>query len=154
MLLQVRSCRHRSVPKQERTNWFGRIFDSGFGTDDRKLISVRQVLSEVFSRRSLLNRINCFFLQCCFNFHLYNLRSQPGHGIQSVLIMAHMPHPLSRWLYPGRNDPVDITFDRVAATIQAQIVGNLYPVNTSYLSFNPRRMEIVSSTVGSSTSTG
>ena len=70
----------------------------------------------------------------------------------SVLMRAHASSTRSMAL-SGRKRSLMYRLDSVAAATSAPSV-ILTPWNTSYRSFKPRRMEIVSSTVGSSTVTG
>ena len=70
----------------------------------------------------------------------------------SVFIMAQASSTRSMAL-SGRNRSLIYRLDRTAAETRAESV-IFTPWKTSYRSFSPRRMEMVSSTVGSSTVTG
>ena len=88
---------------------------------------------------------SCMILRLCSS-------SSVGMESSSVLIRAHASSTRSMAL-SGRNLSVIYLCESVAAATSALSV-IFTPWNTSYLSFSPRRIEIVSSTVGSSTITG
>ena len=88
---------------------------------------------------------NCIILRCISS-------SSAGIESSSVLIIAHASSTRSIAL-SGRNLSVIYLSDNTAALTNAPSV-ILTPWNTSYLSLRPLNIDIVSSTVGSSTITG
>ena len=88
---------------------------------------------------------NCIILRCISS-------SSAGIESSSVLIIAHASSTRSIAL-SGRNLSVIYLSDNTAALTSAPSV-ILTPWNTSYLSLRPLNIDIVSSTVGSSTITG
>ena len=90
-------------------------------------------------------------ISSCIIFLLFS-SSSAGIESSSVLIIAHASSTRSIAL-SGRNLSEMYLSDKVAALTSAPSV-ILTPWNTSYLSLRPLRIEIVSSTVGSSTITG
>ena len=108
------------------------------------------------ARRSLLKLSVSFFradssISSCMILRLCS-SSSVGMESSSVLISAQASSTRSMAL-SGRKRSVMYLCESVAAATSALSV-ILTPWNTSYLSFNPRRMEMVSSTVGSFTITG
>ena len=82
------------------------------------------------------------------------LSSSNSAGIESISVLIRAQASSTKSIaLSGKNLSLMYLFDKTAADTKAESV-IFTPWNTSYLSFNPRKIEIVSSTVGSETITG